>query len=576
MLSRTPRPDTKHKRKSSLLDLFGLGLSKDSSPATPEISAPIPNSLQHYQTPLQGSFIDLSLGAKRNSSHFEPETETPPKRRSYYDPNTDQLSPIQNVDAVINNQTISLRNKDSSRDYTHVSHSAQHSLSESLQDSESHCMSESQPQTPQTDYQDDFEHEADILQAECVEFYQPSAQPRFSLMDRSSMHSMSTINDACVRVGCSSPAFSDEPFKRESILSISTLDRAPSKRGQYQKHELIDRYLNSLYDSQNENEAHDVDMDNVEETPFQEHIQPTPAPSNFNFPSRDQSITTPPQSASSSYYASQPSISSRSIQVEDASFAMINPYSNGSRSSSVSVNVVPKARVASAGVNRKPVPKKSAENLLGAFEDELSRLDSIGTFTEVPPPVSYPSSITDSKLTPHPALLTARNTAPGAGAFKFAPTPEGSRNASRNSSQRDISSSLAGMSIATGPNSNANFSARHPQSTPPGTADSKSKRNSLSGKFGKLKNFGRRMTLGGSKPVEAYEPETTAAPSPRPSSARSSERRKSMLGFNFSSNIGSSGTSDRRRTSTLSGQINVAPVINMRFESERPDIGRGF
>lgn len=37
---------------------------------------------------------------------------------------------------------------------------------------------------------------------------------------------------------------------------------------------------------------------------------------------------------------------------------------------------------------------------MGEFENELARLDSIGTFTELPPPVSYASSIISDKLTP--------------------------------------------------------------------------------------------------------------------------------------------------------------------------------
>ena len=206
---------------------------------------------------------------------------------------------------------------------------------------------------------------------------------------------------------------------------------------------------------------------------------------------------------------------------------------------------------------------------MGEFENELARLDSIGTFTELPPPVSYASSILSDKLTPHPALVNARNTAPG----------------SRNGSQRDISRDMAGMSIASPSTQSANVSARNSsqyghRSTPSVSTDIKSKRHSLSGKFGKLKDFGRRITL--SKPVE-HAPEApsghSSAPIPRPSSNRSDNgRRKSMLGFNF----GSSGEDkhyapSHRRTSTFnSTHINVAPVINMRFESEKPDIGRGF
>ncbi|KAG5363217.1 hypothetical protein CJU89_2381 [Yarrowia sp. B02] len=534
MLSRTPRPDTKHKRKSSLLDLLGLGQSREPAP---EISAPIPNSLQQYTSSqaLQGELIDLTLGAKRDSSHFA-ECETPPKRRSYYDPNTDQLSPIQNVDAANQaNETISLRNQDSSRDYTHLGHSAQPSLSESLHDSESHCMSESQPQTPQTDYADDFDDDGAVFQAECVEF----SQPRFQTMNPASMHSVSTLGDGCVRVGCSSPAFSDDPFKkRESLLSISTLDRTPSKRKD--KNDLIDRYLNSLYDSEHPPVEDDMDVDVPE----------------FSFPRRNSSL---PQSASSRYSAhiqvDDSFAMAKSVQVDDASFAMVNPYTNGS-SSTTSVN----RRVPSSGqVTRKPVPQPApqpAESLMGEFETELARLDSIGTFTELPPPVSYPSSIVSDKLTPHPALVSARNTAPG----------------SRNGSQRDISRGMAGMSIASNSTQSVNYAARHPQaaSTPSVvTTDTKSKRHSLSGKFGKLKDFGRRITH--SKPAEQPAP----APTPRPASQRSDNtRRRSMLGFNF----GSSNEKPQpahRRTSTF-GNINVAPVINMRFESEKPDIGRGF
>lgn len=582
MLSRTPRPDTKHKRKSSLLDLFGLGqLAKE--PQVPEISAPIPNSLQQFHSSpqaLQGEFIDLTLGAKRDSSHFQAECETPPKRRSYYDPNTDQLSPIQNVDAQgLVNETISLSNRDSSRDYTHLTHSTQPSLSGSLHDSESHCMSESQPQTPQTDYNDDFDHDdnAAILQAECVEFH----QPRFQTMNPASMHSVSTIGDGCVRVGCSSPAFSDaDPFKkRESMLSISTLDRTPSKRAN--KSDLIDRYLNSLYDTQQDHPPVDDEMEmDVDEDTTRVHYQPpvTPPQSTFNFPSRDSSLPQASprnelQSASSCYSSSHASSAQKSVQVEDASFAMINPYANGSRSSSASVNVIPRPRVASSGgVSRKPVTARQQETIIGEFENELARLDSIGTFTELPPPVSYASSIISDKLTPHPALVNARNTAPGV--------------SSRNGSQRDISRDMAGMSIASNSTQSVNHSARTPsqfghQSTPSVSTDIKSKRHSLSGKFGKLKDFGRRMTL--SKPAEQSPAPAPAAnssaPIPRPASNRSDHgRRKSMLGFTF----GSSGEDKQqapshRRTSTFANNyINVAPVINMRFESEKPDIGRGF
>lgn len=578
MLSRTPRPDTKHKRKSSLLDLFGLGQLAKEDPQVPEISAPIPSSLQQFHTTpqdLQGEFIDLTLGTKRDSSHFHAECETPPKRRSYYDPNTDQLSPIQNVDANdLVNETISLRNRDSSRDYTHLSHSAQPSLSESLHDSESHCMSESQPQTPHTDYNDEFEDDdAAILQAECVEFH----QPRFQTMNPASMHSVSTIGDACVRVGCSSPAFSDaDPFKkRESMLSTSTLDRTPSKRGN--KNDLIDRYLNSLYDSQDHPSIDDdMNMDVDEDTTRVHYQHPvTPPQSTFNFPTRDSSL---PQNSprnelqsASSCYSSNVSSAQKSVQVEDASFAMINPYANGSRSSSASVNVVPRSRVASSGgVNRKPVPARQEESVMGEFENELARLDSIGTFTELPPPVSYASSIISDKLTPHPALVNARNTAPGMG--------------SRNGSQRDISRDMAGMSIASSSTQSVNHAARNPHiqqhsTTPSVSSDNRSKRHSLSGKFGKLKDFGRRITH--SKPTApAPTPAvSSAAPTPRPGSNRSdNSRRRSMLGlFGSSGEDNKNSSASHRRTSTLaSSHINVAPVINMRFESEKPDIGRGF
>ncbi|KAG5359585.1 hypothetical protein CJU90_5415 [Yarrowia sp. C11] len=583
MLSRTPRQDTNHKRKSSLLDLFGLGqLAKE--PQVPEISAPLPNSLQQYHPSpqaLQGEFIDLTLGAKRDSSHFRGECETPPKRRSYYDPNTDHLSPIQNVDAHgLVNETISLCNRASSRDYTHLTHSAQPSLSESLHDSESHCMSESQPQTPQTDYNDEFEHDdAAILQAECVAFH----QPRFQTMNPASMHSVSTIGDACVRVGCSSPAFSDaDPSKkRESMLSISTLDRTPSKRGN--KSDLIDRYLNSLYDTQQETPAIDDDMD-VDEDTTRVHYQPpvTPPQSAFDFPSRGSSLpqNTPRnelQSASSCYSSSNGSSAPKSVKVEDASFAMINPYANGSRSSSASVNVVPRSRVASSGgVHRRPVPSRQhVDSIMGDFENELARLDSIGTFSELPPPVSYPSSImSNDKLTPHPALVTARNTAPGVN--------------SRSGSQRDISRDMAGMTIAspTGPSNHATRAPHlgHSSTASVSTTETKSsKRHSLGSKFGKLKDFGRRITL--SKPMDpplgpqVSSNSTTSAP--RPASNRSeNNRRRSMLGLGLFGSAGEdkqhSSASQRRSTFSNSSYINVAPVINMRFESEKPDIGRGF
>lgn len=576
MLSRTPRPDTKHKRKSSLLDLFGLGqLAKDES-SVPEISAPIPSSLQQYHSQaLQGELIDLTLGAKRNSSHFQAECETPPKRRSYYDPNTDHLSPIQNVDAHIVNETISLSNRDSSRDYTHLSHSAQPSLSESLHDSESHCMSESQPQTPQTDYNDDFDYDdAAVHQAECVEFH----QPRFQTMNPASMHSVSTIGDACVRVGCSSPAFSDDPFKkRESMLSISTLDRTPSKRGN--KSDLIDRYLNSLYDTQQDHPPIDDDMDmDVDEDTTRVHYQPpvTPPQSTFNFPSRGSSLPQSEPNTASSFYSTSHVSTAKSVQVEDASFAMVNPYTNGSRSSTASVNVIPRPRVASAGgVSRKPVPTaRREETLMGDFENELARLDSIGTFTELPPPVSYASSIVSDKLTPHPALVSARNTAPGT-----------------NGSQRDISRGMAGMSIASNSMHSVNYTARTPQQQhqqQPSTAastmttDSKSsKRLSLSGKFGKLKDFGRRITNANashkpSEPAPTPAPAPASASVPRPTSDRS-DRRRSMLGFNFSSSSDESKPAHRRTSTLGNNYINVAPVINMRFESEKPNhMGRGF